>query len=148
MIYEKCFPLTYTSLSKLWCSTCRCIQMKSSSTIFQTLCNVNAHVKAKLYRGKCRYRFCLEWLGKLSLNGFQNRLRIAAWNPLLSSWGGVAYIIFLWISISADTSQRCSSSDEMQMGWVRKCKSASAWHGHNEGDSARLFRIDPTTVLW
>lgn len=113
------FVANVTLSRKLCCLMCWYIKIKSSCAIFKTLCSFVDYVKTKLYRGKCRYRFYPEWLGKLSLSGFQNRLRIAAWNPLPSSWGGVAYIIFLWISISADTSQRRSSSDEMQMaGYV------------------------------
>lgn len=48
-------------------STCRRVQMKKLLWYISN-CRVDVYVNAKLYRGKCRYRFCLKWLWKLSLS--------------------------------------------------------------------------------
>lgn len=50
-----------------------------------------------------------------------------------------AYIIFLWISISADTSHRRGSSNEMQMARYVNANPPSGRHGHNE-DGVRWWR--------
>jgi len=131
-------------LRELRCSTRRRVQMKKLLWCIPN-CRIDAHVNAELYRGKCRYRFCSKWLESarslslslslslsslslfsfslfLSLSRFRNRLWIEIHYHPHERWHR-AYIIFLWISISADTSPpRLFGRDANS--WVRRCKFA------------------------
>lgn len=119
-------------------------------------CRVDVYVNAELYRGKCRYRFCSKWIWKLPLSlsfpvSISQRISDSSLDcgvksiTVLMRWHR-AYIIFLWISISADTSQRRGSSNEMQMARYVNANLPSGQHEHNEGVRSRWGFCDANTL--
>jgi len=95
----------------------------SSLSLFLSLC-VNLSISIYLY--------LYQQISKSSLDcGVKSITVLMRWHR--------AYIIFLWISISADTSHRRGSLDEMQMARYVNANLPSGRHEHNE-DGVHLRR--------
>lgn len=70
------------------------------------------------------YLYLYRRISKSSLDCSVKSITVLRWHR--------AYIIFLWISISADTSHRRGSLDEMQMARYVNANLPSGRHEHNE----------------